>query len=1066
MKRLFVVGLAALSMGVSAVGVKKVNPVNAGVDQTTFKLSEHNETMFKIISSEINDSMDNCYTFLTNWINDDTENIGFNFFENNYPTDIDNFDLTHLRYIKDSIYFDYLFQDYLLSYAVEDFSVFMGYLDKLPGIRSEMNDVVDYLGLGVLPNDSDLICYVYGEAYQVYQTIKEIALEMLYDGQEDGFVDHFMKPAVGSIKAKLVSDSEKVNNGTDTPTIDLIENVSQMLSRLTGDSEMDIEGLFLNYLSKSTYYYDSFELLGFNEGALNSWIENPEESESTMLDHYDQCYNAIFHFIITIRNLEKSYVDGFNFSKHLSDNLTPILYDVLSLIESFNSKDILNVCDYSFHLIKKVNDFVLYYYSCLTEFTYRQGEMEDLITDHYYNNWVDALMTIVDNAKTGFDALVLNFLSDTLEDDLDTEINKVVVLVEKIRERVAEGVLLEFCCYTPQMEQAMKEYDDLLLAIKNFIEVQVPEEMNLRTYYELQNQYLLIASPIYPIAYGEYETAQEVKEAIDDLDEISDTLDTLINTIIENYNETLDERFIELYQSVFRRIVEIGTLQDELRNSFIQQEYGDLYMTFAYVAGMLEYIDEIFINDASLWDEQKESVELILSIFNGIEARIEASVEALGEDGRYTQLLEYIDVERDSANILIQNIVANHNEVVAIEYAENSCVIAQNKYAVLSEAVFVDDEEYEDNLDLIDVEIGLIQEAITKIETDIVKYPHLTELVTCKQTLEGYKDKYVTLKEELTHNHLLLAARYDVEGTYLGLAEHFVVIASSYYLNDSMYENNKEAVNDIFNDAALLKEDIETYIEELGEDETLETYLESLSIFELLLTSLLEDIEEFHSETLAVNDVTTRYEEMLAKFETIKLVYKFDVEHGNDYVTQLDSILENINTLKEDILKYIDECGELEIFLQINGELSDLRIECEAIRNEIAASSFEVEVNAILNDAAGLEARVDEIANNYKKNSLNYSGDIEECEGIAGEIEALIAKIDAKTSLSSDTRLVELRAKLVNYSETISQAQKSIEKKHNGLIAAVVVSPIVLILGILTLLYFFGFKKRFLRKAA
>ena len=102
---------------------------------------------------------------------------------------------------------------------------------------------------------------------------------------------------------------------------------------------------------------------------------------------------------------------------------------------------------------------------------------------------------------------------------------------------------------------------------------------------------------------------------------------------------------------------------------------------------------------------------------------------------------------------------------------------------------------------------------------------------------------------------------------------------------------------------------------------------------------------------------------------------------------------------------------------------------------------------------------------NYKSNGLNYDGNIKKCDELISEMNAAIQEIDDNMEiLGDDPRLVSARAKLVSGIESINASKQAIQKDHTIMLTVAIVCPIIFVITVFLLLYFFGFKKRFLRR--
>ena len=78
---------------------------------------------------------------------------------------------------------------------------------------------------------------------------------------------------------------------------------------------------------------------------------------------------------------------------------------------------------------------------------------------------------------------------------------------------------------------------------------------------------------------------------------------------------------------------------------------------------------------------------------------------------------------------------------------------------------------------------------------------------------------------------------------------------------------------------------------------------------------------------------------------------------------------------------------------------------------------------------------------------------------------AAIQEIDDNMEiLDEDPRLVEARAKLVSDIESVNASKQAIQRDHTIMLTLAIVCPIIAVIAIFLLLYFFGFKKRFLRR--
>ena len=334
---------------------------------------------------------------------------------------------------------------------------------------------------------------------------------------------------------------------------------------------------------------------------------------------------------------------------------------------------------------------------------------------------------------------------------------------------------------------------------------------------------------------------------------------------------------------------------------------------------------------------------------------------------------------------------------------------------------------------------------------------------------ETSEERFRTLYDDVSNVHSFVANKIDetrenfINYDYYNKCFDFKFldgcvdqISRTYDIEVAALNSNKSTTELILSTFNSMSSNIENAVSLLGEDERY-TYLLSVLDEEIeLVTDLLGDINEL----IAIEELKNKSNELIEQYNKIKSSYQTEVNKSKEYTDELDSILEKINSLKEEILAKMDEFGTLPEFDTINQGLTDLRVNCNDLIKDIKKNK----VNIVLNEGSLLDTRVNEIANNYKTNNLNYDGDIKECEDLATKIDSLIAKIDEDSSLNSDDQIKELRSKLNGYKETVSQTKKNIEKNHTVFLVLVIGCPIVFVVAVFMLLYFFGFKKRFLRK--
>ena len=318
--------------------------------------------------------------------------------------------------------------------------------------------------------------------------------------------------------------------------------------------------------------------------------------------------------------------------------------------------------------------------------------------------------------------------------------------------------------------------------------------------------------------------------------------------------------------------------------------------------------------------------------------------------------------------------------------------------------------------------------------------------------------QYITTQINTTRENFINENYYKLCFNFNFLDGCIDQIKRTYEIEVAALQNNKDTTELIINTLSNMSKEIQNSVSLLGEDDRY-TYLLSVISQEVqLATNLLGEI----NKAIAINELNNKTSELVEQYNKIKSLYGLDIDNSNQYIEQLNAILEKINLLKGEILAKIDEFGELEAFVEINESLTDLRVNCNDVIKDIEKNKIDI----VLNLGATFEVRVNEIANNYKNNNLNYNGDIKECDDISNEIDLLIAEINEDSLLNSDNDVKELCLKLASYKETISQTKKNIEKDRKVFLALVIGCPSLFVVLVLLLLYFFGFKKRFLRKTA
>ena len=198
--------------------------------------------------------------------------------------------------------------------------------------------------------------------------------------------------------------------------------------------------------------------------------------------------------------------------------------------------------------------------------------------------------------------------------------------------------------------------------------------------------------------------------------------------------------------------------------------------------------------------------------------------------------------------------------------------------------------------------------------------------------------------------------------------------------------------------------------------------------------------------------------------DQVQRSYKIENAALNENKEDVQLILETLNKMLTEVNNAVSLLGENEGFSLLLNVLNEEVDITESLLDEINEFIQETNINKVLADAATLNERISEMVNNYKDNYFNYNGDIKECENLENQIHSLIAKIDADLEIKEDDRIKEIRVKLVDDSEIISKTRRNIKRDHAWFLALVIACPVLLVIGVLALLYFFGFKKRFLRK--
>lgn len=363
------------------------------------------------------------------------------------------------------------------------------------------------------------------------------------------------------------------------------------------------------------------------------------------------------------------------------------------------------------------------------------------------------------------------------------------------------------------------------------------------------------------------------------------------------------------------------------------------------------------------------------------------------------------------------------------------------------------------------IKTALVDEIMAKIdderfETDLVKINDLlTRANSLALDIETLRQAIAT---QIAKEQTDLAAFYE---RWDAILAEYNVLSHTKIISIEIYTN-------VLNDYADLGEDVQDLREEISEYMFDESFiaLDEYNEFVVILSSGFESIEYgamMHLEGY-VNDtyvnLSNKLQAVKTSLETIRNKYSSDnanirayYDETRTWISKLDSLIVEAGDYDEAFI--YDAC-----IADLIEEMNDVHDDADELSNLIRIAMADSEINRLVALSNSFDEDV-ALMQNYKENGLNYDGNIKKCDELVSKMNAAIQEIDDNMEiLDQDSRLVSARAKLVSSIESVNASKQTIQRDHTIMLVLVIVCPILFVIAVFLLLYFFGFKKRFLRR--
>lgn len=369
------IGLLALTSGVTFgfAGSKNVESVGATNEEQEVVLPNSITNRLYYDARTIKDSPYYVDKALLNWLNDDSNLEGIEFFENR-P---DAFGEAELRKSKDYYYVcsylvNYIFTSYIDLNAKDawgmcplSYDLMRMVLDHVLAMKEKVKEIINYendTSLGIsIENFYDDVCFIYDQIKDVMIAINSDYYQIYHDEIKRCVSDAkiSLRKAINSLKEKGYDESTNYFVNLRR-YIDFFNNASK--------SAVGPYQISASYEKLENLVFDSKIDTIFNRGYLDftltdfedaiSGLSTIEEQQPVALPYLEKMKTQFLAYYVGINELVRDFLGNLDIYRCFMENYGPLAYKATEFIEAIWNKDYPNIMIQGFDILDDIDNLI------------------------------------------------------------------------------------------------------------------------------------------------------------------------------------------------------------------------------------------------------------------------------------------------------------------------------------------------------------------------------------------------------------------------------------------------------------------------------------------------------------------------------------------------------------------------------------------------------------------------------------------------------------------------------------------------------------------------------------